>query len=62
MHENGQWDLAYVEQVSLRTDVRILIQDAGGADRRPERVVMPGVSCEPMCGGGTCDGSSAGVR
>ena len=26
MHENGQWDLAYVEQVSLRTDVRILIR------------------------------------
>jgi len=24
MHENGQWDLAYVEQVSLRTDLRIL--------------------------------------
>jgi lipopolysaccharide/colanic/teichoic acid biosynthesis glycosyltransferase len=26
MHENGQWDLAYVEQISLRTDVRILIR------------------------------------
>jgi lipopolysaccharide/colanic/teichoic acid biosynthesis glycosyltransferase len=26
MHENGQWDLAYVEQVSLRTDVRILVR------------------------------------
>jgi lipopolysaccharide/colanic/teichoic acid biosynthesis glycosyltransferase len=25
-HENGQWDLAYVEQISLRTDVRILIR------------------------------------
>jgi len=24
MHENGRWDLAYVEQVSLRTDLRIL--------------------------------------
>jgi lipopolysaccharide/colanic/teichoic acid biosynthesis glycosyltransferase len=24
MHENGQWDLVYVEQVSLRTDMRIL--------------------------------------
>lgn len=26
MHENGQWDLAYVEQVSLRTDLRILVR------------------------------------
>jgi lipopolysaccharide/colanic/teichoic acid biosynthesis glycosyltransferase len=26
MHLNGQWDLAYVEQVSLRTDVRILVR------------------------------------
>jgi lipopolysaccharide/colanic/teichoic acid biosynthesis glycosyltransferase len=24
MHENGQWDLAYIEQISLRTDMRIL--------------------------------------
>jgi lipopolysaccharide/colanic/teichoic acid biosynthesis glycosyltransferase len=24
MHENGRWDLTYVEQVSLRTDLRIL--------------------------------------
>jgi len=24
MHENGQWDLAYVGQVSLRTDLQIL--------------------------------------
>lgn len=24
MHENGQWDLAYVQQVSLRTDLRIM--------------------------------------
>jgi lipopolysaccharide/colanic/teichoic acid biosynthesis glycosyltransferase len=24
MHENGQWDLAYVEQVSLRIDLRII--------------------------------------
>jgi lipopolysaccharide/colanic/teichoic acid biosynthesis glycosyltransferase len=24
MHENGQWDLAYVNQVSLRTDLQIL--------------------------------------
>ena len=26
MHENGHWDLAYVEQVSLRTDLRILLR------------------------------------
>ncbi|MGB0114686.1 MAG: sugar transferase [Ilumatobacteraceae bacterium] len=26
MHENGQWDLEYVEQVSLRTDLRIIVQ------------------------------------
>jgi lipopolysaccharide/colanic/teichoic acid biosynthesis glycosyltransferase len=26
MHENGEWDLDYVEQVSLRTDVKILIK------------------------------------
>jgi len=24
MHENGQWDLAYVQRVSLRTDLRIM--------------------------------------
>ena len=24
MHENGRWDLAYVERVSLRTDLRII--------------------------------------
>jgi lipopolysaccharide/colanic/teichoic acid biosynthesis glycosyltransferase len=24
MHENGQWDLAYIGQVSLWTDLRIL--------------------------------------
>jgi lipopolysaccharide/colanic/teichoic acid biosynthesis glycosyltransferase len=24
MHENGQWDLIYVDRVSLRTDLRIL--------------------------------------
>jgi lipopolysaccharide/colanic/teichoic acid biosynthesis glycosyltransferase len=26
MHENGQWDLAYVNQVSLRTDLQILVK------------------------------------
>jgi lipopolysaccharide/colanic/teichoic acid biosynthesis glycosyltransferase len=26
MHENGRWDLTYVEQVSLRTDLRILVR------------------------------------
>jgi lipopolysaccharide/colanic/teichoic acid biosynthesis glycosyltransferase len=26
MHENGQWDLAYVNQVSLRTDLQILVR------------------------------------
>ena len=26
MHENGHWDLAYVDRLSLRTDVRILLQ------------------------------------
>jgi len=26
MHENGQWDLAYVERVSLRTDLQIIVK------------------------------------
>lgn len=26
MHENGEWDLDYVEQISLRTDLRILVR------------------------------------
>jgi lipopolysaccharide/colanic/teichoic acid biosynthesis glycosyltransferase len=26
MHENGQWDLAYVDRVSLRTDLQILVK------------------------------------
>jgi lipopolysaccharide/colanic/teichoic acid biosynthesis glycosyltransferase len=26
MHENGQWDLTYVNQVSLRTDLQILVR------------------------------------
>jgi lipopolysaccharide/colanic/teichoic acid biosynthesis glycosyltransferase len=26
MHENGQWDLAYVERVSLRTDLEIIVK------------------------------------
>lgn len=26
MHENGQWDLAYVNRVSLRTDLQILVR------------------------------------
>jgi lipopolysaccharide/colanic/teichoic acid biosynthesis glycosyltransferase len=25
MHENGQWDLAYVSRVSLRTDLQIIV-------------------------------------
>ena len=29
MHENGQWDLAYVEHVSLRTDLRIMARTPG---------------------------------
>ncbi len=29
MHENGDWDLAYVENVSLRTDLRILARTPG---------------------------------
>ncbi len=26
MHENGEWDLDYVEQISLLTDIRILVK------------------------------------
>jgi lipopolysaccharide/colanic/teichoic acid biosynthesis glycosyltransferase len=26
MHENGEWDLAYVQRVSLRTDLGILLR------------------------------------
>jgi len=29
MHENGDWDLDYVEQVSLRTDAKILLRTPG---------------------------------
>jgi lipopolysaccharide/colanic/teichoic acid biosynthesis glycosyltransferase len=29
MHENGEWDLDYVEQISLLTDARILIKTPG---------------------------------
>ena len=26
MHEHGEWDLAYVERVSLRTDLSIMVR------------------------------------
>lgn len=29
MHENGEWDLDYVEQISFRTDMRILAKTPG---------------------------------
>ena len=35
MHENGEWDLEYVEQVSLRSDLSIIAEDAD-RDARPQ--------------------------
>ncbi len=29
MHENGEWDLDYVEQISLRTDLSVLLKTPG---------------------------------